>query len=489
MPELSRRVGFWGASAIMVGVIIGGGIFRQPASIAGYLGNPTIVLIFWAVGGLLALFGAMTYSELACMYPQSGGVYIFLREGFGRAVAFVFGWTYMLITKPFGAAGICVMFAESLNQLLDVRWDLKVVTTIALVVLTIINSFGVDIGAGLAKAVTSAKFLALFAIVILVAALRKGSVAHFESSPAPVSLLAAIAPVMAAVMWTYDGWSDVGAIAGEVKDPRRLMPRVFIIGTAAVTALYLLVNAAYIALVPLEEMRKIESVAPLVMDRLIGPIGATAVVAIIMISTLGSTHGSVLTGARVTYAQACDGLLFRSLAYVHPRYRTPLVALWVQLVLSCAAVWYQSDQGQPQQLFTKLAESFVFTMWIFYGLAAATIFILRAKYPNADRPYRCWGYPVVPAVFIVSALAMTVLSIRADLLDESSGGLMTLPWLAVLVAGTPVYFIWRRFVGETPSPSAAPATPKACLKCGHSLEGLKVDRCPECGEPVGPLER
>jgi len=441
--ELDRRVGFLGASAIMVGVMIGGGIFRQPATIAGELGSPTLILVFWAIGGLLALFGAMTYSELACMYPQSGGVYVFLREGLGRAVAFVFGWTYMLITKPFGAAGICVMFAESLNQFLGQNWDLKFVTTIALVALTLVNSFGVGIGAAVAKALTSAKVLALIVIVLLVAALRKGNVQHFESTPPPTTLLAAIAPVMAAVMWTYDGWSDVGAIAGEVKEPRRLMPRVFILGTVAVTVLYLLVNAAYIALVPLSEMRTIESVAPVVMDRLVGPVGAMAVVAIIMVSTLGSTHGSVLTGARVTYAQSRDGLLFKSLGYVHPRFRTPLVALWVQLALSCAAVWYQSDQGQPQQLFTKLAESFVFTMWIFYGLAAATVIILRIRQPERERPYRCWGYPVVPVLFILAAAAMTVLSIRADLLDEKSRGMMTLPWLGVLVAGLPVYYIWN----------------------------------------------
>lgn len=482
MPELSRRVGFWGASAIMVGVIIGGGIFRQPASIAGELGSPWLILGFWAFGGLLALFGAMAYAELACMYPQSGGVYVFLREGYGRAVAFVFGWTYMLITKPFGAAGICVMLAESLNQLLGVRWDLKVTTTIALVLLTVVNSFGVNIGAGVAKALTSAKVLALVAIVLLVALLRKGDAGHFAATASPKPLLAAIAPVMAAVMWTYDGWSDVGAIAGEVKDPAKTMPRIFISGTIAVTLLYLLVNAAYIALVPLSEMRTIESVAPLVMDRLVGPIGATAVVAIILISTLGSTHGSVLTGARVTYAQACDGLLFKSLAYVHPKHRTPLVALWVQLVLSVAAVWYQAEKGQPQQLFSKLADSFVFTMWIFYGLAAGALFILRWKRPAANRPFRCWGYPVVPALFILSAIAMTVLSIRADLLDEKSRGWMTLPWLGVLFAGLPVYYIWNHFVKPRP-------TGPSCDHCGYSLAGLTSHRCPECGEPVDPPKR
>jgi amino acid transporter len=437
MPDLPRRIGFWGASAIMVGIIIGSGIFRTPPEVAKYLSDPWVILAFWGLGGILSLFGALTYAELACMYPQSGGVYVFLREGLGRPVAFVFGWTYMLISKPFAAAGIAVVFGENLNRLLDVHWDTRVTTSLLLIILTTINTFGLGLGAGVAKFLTTTKIAALALIVLLALILDKGSTANFTSSPVERSLLLAIAPVMSAILWTYDGWSDVGAIAGEVKNPQRELPRIYLAGTAAVTLLYLAVNAAYMYLMPLSEMRGTDSVAPIVTGRLIGEVGAAAVVVIILVSTLGSTHGSIITGARVTYAQSRDRLLFSFLSRVHPRFQTPAVALWVQLALSCAALWYAGS-------FQKLADSFIFTMWIFYGLAAAAIFILRIKRPEAPRPFRCPGYPLIPALFILAAGAMTVLLIIDDVNNPDSKGRMVALWLGVLVLGVPVYYIWKR---------------------------------------------
>lgn len=438
MPtDLPRRVSFWGASAIMVGIIIGSGIFRTPPEIAKHLASPYLILAFWLLGGVISLFGALTYAELACMYPQSGGVYVFLREGLGRPVAFVFGWTYMLITKPFAAAGIAVVFGENLNRLLGVQWDTRVTTSILLIILTAINTFGINIGAGIAELLTSAKALALLAICALALALNKGSAANFASSPVEQSLIFAIAPVMSGILWTYDGWSDVGAIAGEVKNPQRELPRIYLAGTAAVTLLYIAVNAAYMYLMPLTEMRGTDSVAPIVMDRLVGNLGATLVLVVILVSTLSSTHGSIITGARVTFAQANDRLLFKFLGHVEPRFKTPAVALWTQLSLSIGALWYAGN-------FQKLADSFIFTMWIFYGLAACSIFILRIKKPTAQRTYRCVGYPVVPALFILAALSMTVLLIIDDANNPKSQGRMVMLWLGVLAAGIPIYYIWKR---------------------------------------------
>lgn len=470
MPrDLPRRIGFWGASAVMVGVIIGSGIFRTPPEIATHLDSPALILALWAAGGLLSLCGALTYAEMATMFPQSGGVYVFLREGLGRAVAFVFGWTYMLITKPFAAAGIAVVGTEHLLRLCRVdiadpdrkRLVIDAITTVILIVLTIINVRGVGPSTAVAKVLTGLKMAALAAIVGIAAAMLKGSATHFAAGPAPEPLLTALAPVMMAIMWTYDGWSDVGSIAGEVKQPNRQLPRIYLTGTAAVTVLYLAVNAVYIALVPLSEMRSgnsgqpLDTVAPLVMQRLLGEAGGIAVTAIILISTLGSSHSSVLTGARVTFAQAADGLLFRSLAAIHPRYQTPAVSLWFQLLMSCAALWHPlllgsaaNPDGTPRgSTFQSLADGFVFTMWIFYGLAACSIFILRIKRPDAPRPYRCWGYPLIPALFVASAAAMTLFTIAGDISDPASRGLKTLPWLGVLIAGLPVYFVWNAITG------------------------------------------
>jgi len=436
--DLPRRIGFWGASAVMVGIIIGSGIFRQPTEIAGLMGSPWMILAMWLAGGVLSLFGAFTYSELATMYPQSGGVYVFLREGFGKPVAFIFGWTYMLITKPAAAAGIAVVFGEHVNELLKTGWDAKWVTTAILVLLTVVNVRGVRLGTGLAGVLTLIKVAAVLAIIGLGVVLLKGSAANLQDQPTPtdpttslpIPVWLALTPVMFKIMWTYDGWSDVGAIAGEVKDPQRELPRIYLTGTVAVTLLYVAVNAVYLYMMPLAEMAGITTVAPVVMERLLGPIGAVAVTVLILVSTLGSTHGSILTGARVTFAQARDGLLFRFLGRIHPRYETPAVALWSQLVLSITALWVLKG-------FAEMADAFVFTMWIFYGLGGAAIFVLRIKRPDAPRPYRCWGYPVVPALFILVAIVMTGMSIYQSPKE-------TLPWIGLLVAGIPVYFVWDR---------------------------------------------
>jgi len=423
----------------MVGVVIGSGVFRTPTTIAQNLGDPWVILLLWFVAGLIALCGALTFAELAAMMPRSGGIYVFLREAYGPCPAFVFGWTYMLITKPSAAGGIAIIFAEHFNSLTGLHWDARWVTCAALLLLTVINVLGVRGSARFAMFLTGFKYAALLAIIVLgvVAAVREsvggwgeGASGGFVSVPSPKTLFQAVVPVMAAIMWTYDGWADLGAIAGEVKAPERTLPRVYILGTLSVIALYVLINAVYLWHIPLPVMAETDTVAPLLLGKLAGPVGAVGVTLIIIISTLGSSHASVMTGARVTFAQARDGLLFRFLARVHPKYETPAVALWVQLGLSCVAVLLLGD-------FASLAGGFVFTMWIFYGLGAAALFIFRRRLADHPRPFRVPGYPAVPLVFILVSAAMTALSILDD-------PMRTLGWLAVLGAGVPVYFVWRR---------------------------------------------
>ncbi|MCB9844710.1 MAG: amino acid permease [Phycisphaeraceae bacterium] len=449
-PHLERSIGLWGGIAIMTGIMIGGGIFQTPGEIAANLGDPWLILLLWVAGGLLALFGGLTYAELAGMHPESGGVYVFLREGYGRCVAFVFGWTYLLITKPLGAAGIAIIFANHFVEVAGLPRPVEDTppyansavwtTMVLLTVLTAINVRGVRLGTAIAMALTSFKFLVLAAIVVLGLALGGGVSENLARGTIErPGLLAALVPVMAAILWTYDGWNDVASVAGEVRNPGRTLARVFFVGTGAIIAVYLAVNAVYMWLIPLDEMAGKETVAPMVVERLVGGGAGVIVAVVIMVSTLGSTHGSILTGARVSYAQAKDGLLFAFLARVHPRHHTPAVSLWVQLLLSCLAVWFLGS-------FERLAGGFVFSMWIFYGLAGAAIFVLRVRRPRAERPYRCWGYPVVPALFVLSAAGMTALTIWQDV--EDSGGRDTLPWLGVLAAGAPVYFVWEAVKGR-----------------------------------------
>jgi amino acid transporter len=429
---LPRRIGVIGGLGVMVGVIIGSGIFRTPASIAGQLDSPSLILALWALGGLLAMLGAFTYAEMGTMFPQSGGVYVFIREAFGRPAAFVFGWTYMLITKPSAAAGIAVLVGETLNRLLGVQWDIRVTTSVILVIFTAINTVGVREGAGVAVVLTALKLGALATIVALGVLITKADpVSPVTQALAPVPLWSALVVVMSAILWTYDGWSDVGAIAGEVRDPGRNLPRIYLLGTAMVTGLYLAVNAVYMHVLPLDQMRAMPTVAPEVLQRLVGPIGATAVAVAIIISAVGSTHSSIMTGARVTFQQSRDGLLFRPLGAIHPKFQTPHVALLVQMLLSITATWWLEG-------FDKLASSFVFTMWIFYGLAGVALFVFRVKRPDAPRPFRCPGYPIVPAIFVLAALSMTVLEIRRD-------PAQSMIWIGILAAGFPVYLVWSRF--------------------------------------------
>jgi amino acid transporter len=465
--DLPRTIGFFGAVGIMLGVIIGSGIFRTPHDIAQQLGSPAVVLLMWVAGGVLSLLGALTYTELAVVFPRSGGLYNFLYQGFGPRVAFIFGWTYMLITKPFAASAIARIFAEYLHlndrvgrmliehfhyaQTFKTQWPEPIAVCVLLVALTWVNARGMRLGAGAGVVLTTIKALSLAAICVLAAVLPGGSAENFRSGPAPgqppITLLAAIAPVMSMILWTYDGWSDVGAVAGEVRNPQRTLPRVYLLGTLAAIGLYVAINAAYLYVMPLEEMRQTDAVASAVMQNLLGPLGATILTAMVLISTLGSTHASIITGARVTFAQAQDGLLYRFLSRVHPAHQTPAVALWTQCLLSCLAVLFLRN-------FSTLADGFIFTMWIFYGLAAAAVILLRVKRPTMDRPYRTPGYPVVPALFVFASAAMTALMIQHSVEnpDEIAGHKipMALVWLGVLAAGWPAYGLWRRLVTDEP---------------------------------------
>lgn len=446
---LPRVLGFWGVTAVMLGIIIGSGIFRTPTDIAGRLASPWAILGLWALGGLISLCGAFAFAELATMFPQSGGVYVFLREGygpFGRCLAFVFGWTYTLISKPFAAAGIAIIFGENVMKLFGASEadpqarmvEAKAITSAVLVGLTVINVLGVRLGTGVASVLTAIKVAALLAITGLAFSLGRPEHAPFAAvalDQPQVWYLAAVA-AMSGILWTYDGWSDVGSLAGEIKDPAKRLPICYIAGTVLITAIYVAINAAYFWILPLDRIRATDNVGPVVMENLLGASAGAAMTALVVVSTLGSTHGSIMTGARITYAQARDGLLFSFFGRVDPKRQTPAVALWVQLGLSLLALWGLDG-------FTQMAEGFTFTMWIFYGLAGASLFTLRITRPDAVRPFRCWGYPVVPALFVLASIAMTGLSIWGEV-EKDGWHAASLKWLMVLAAGVPVYLVWER---------------------------------------------
>lgn len=438
--ELPRRIGFWSGSAIMVGIIIGSGIFQVPPEIAKRMGSPAVILALWVLGGILSLFGAFAYAELATMLPKSGGPYVYLHEGLGKPVAFTFGWAFMLLIKPFAAGAITLTFAIQFNVLFGLTWNPPVVACAMIVLLTALNAVTLRGSSVLAILLTSLKILALVAIIALGVGLLKGSAANFAPVAAPTPFLAALAPVMYGILWTYDGWADVSAVSGEVQDPSRQLPRILLVGTAAIILIYVGVNAVYLSLVPLTEMKDADSIAPLVMGRLLGKASATAVTAIIVISTLGATHAAILTGARITFAQARDGLLFRFLGHIHPKHQTPDVSLWVQAATACAAVLIL-------RRFQDLAEGYGFSTWIFHALVVISMMRLRAQRPDLERPYKCWGYPWIPVIFIGVAIAMSGLYMVA-----SDPWWRPLPWLGVMLLGLPAYWLWKQVAVKMPTP-------------------------------------
>jgi len=444
--ELARTVGVPGALAIMMGVMVGSGIFASPPGIAAATQNAGLILGAWLAGGVIALLGALTFAELASMLPQSGGIYVFLREAYGRGLAFVFGWSYMLVVKPLAAAGIAVVFTVHVRKILGVHspeqelfpHDSKVITIAMLALLTLVNVRGVELSTRVAAVLTGLKLLALALIALLPLFVLSGGVGNWSGAAVEgaageaglASFFAVLAPIMAAVMWTYDGWSDVGAIAGEVRDPGRNLLRIYVLGTLIVTVLYLAVNASYLFLIPLREMAGMETVAPAALAGVFGGGAGLVAAAIVVGSTFGSTHASIMTGARVSFQQSRDGLLFSFLGRVHPRFGTPATALWTQLMLSILAVIFVGS-------FEALSAGYVFSMWIFYGLAGVALFVLRVRRPEMARPFRCWGYPFVPLVFVASAVFMTVLAVRDQPVASAQ-------YLGLMVLGVPAYLVWMR---------------------------------------------
>jgi len=435
--RLPRRLGLWSAVAVLVGSTIGGGIFRTPAVIASRVPEPVLMLVVWVLGGVLAVCGALTYAELAAMFPRSGGVYVYVREGFGRMPAFLFGWSELLLIRASALGAIATPFAEYLLRSLGldptrppydgaVHW----VAALAIVLTATLNYVGVRWSALLLNVTTAAKYGALALLVLLAFVVGQGSFAHFAEAGGPVrSGLFGLALV--SVMWAYDGWGDLSFVGGEVKDPERSLPRALIVGTGAVVAIYLLVNAAYLYLIPIAAMARSPLVAADAAQAIVGRLGVGLVAVVVMVATFSTLLGSMLTAPRIFFAMADDGLFFRRVARVHPTFRTPSVAIVLTGALGIAYVAFQT--------FQQLADQFVVAIFPFYALAAAAVFVLRRRRPPAvlPRAVRVLGYPVVPALFVLATLYMLGNALWQDPVHT---GLAFL----IILAGVPVYQVWLR---------------------------------------------
>ncbi len=432
---LPREIGVLGATAIVVGCIIGSGIFLVPHNIATQVGSVFSLYMVWIVGGALALAGALSLAELGAAMPEAGGIYVYLREAYGKLFAFLYGWGSLLVIDAGSAATLAAAFgiyASAFVPMTPLEQKLLGVAMIAL--LTLVNILGVRKGTAVQTIFTIAK-LAGLAIIIGCAFLLPRVTPAVPPSPLPTphTTLSSFGVALVGVLWAYQGWHQLSYTAGEVKNPSRILPIGFFLGMSIIVLVYLAANAAYLRVLPLQSLAEHQRVAATAMRWLLGDGGARFVSALILCSILGALNGTILTSPRVYYAMARDGVFLRTVARIHSRYKSPAAAL---IVLGAWASLLALS-GSFEELYTYV----IFAMWIFSAAAIAGVIILRRRLPDLDRPYRVWGYPVLPVVFIVAALAIVINTLAQKPLESVLG-------LAVILAGIPLYFIWRRWDGR-----------------------------------------
>ena len=437
--SLPRRLGMWSAVAVLVGSTIGSGIFRSPAGIADKLPGPLPLLAIWVTGGLFALCGALTLAEVASVFPRTGGVYVFIRESWGRLPAFLFGWSELLIIRAASLGAVSTTFSEYLLRVLghDPRVApyssyVHYIAAAAILLTATFNYVGIKWGSLVQNVTTLAKTGALLLIIILALAIGLPQTGgHFTPAvPSGSFSFARFGLALVSVLWVYDGWADISFVGGEVKDPERNLPRVLIFGTLIVIGLYLLANLAYLAVLPVDEIRHSKLVAADVADRLVGTAGVAFVSIAVMISTFGTLNGSVMTGSRILFAMAADGLLFKPIAIVDRRFQTPGVAIWLGATIGVIFVLAGT--------FEQLADTFVTAIVPFYALAVGAVFVLRRR-AGYNPPFRVPLYPVIPVLFIVA----TVLLLGNAIIDSTSR-VPTLAVLGVILLGIPIFFLTER---------------------------------------------
>jgi amino acid transporter len=432
MPTLVRRLGLWSSIGIVIGITIGGGIFRTPAGIAARVPDPMWMLAVWIIGGLVVLCGALAFAELSASMPETGGMYVYLREGWGRPYAFLYGWAQVVLIRASALGGISSVFGEYFLRVFGIDpaahgdWA-DYLAAGAIIFAALVNIVGVQFGALFTGISTLTKFGALTLLVFASVLLGGGhgaSWSHLASNGAPIDF-GLFGLALISVLWAYDGFADLSFASGEVKDPQRNLPRAIIYGTLAIIGIYLTANVAYLYLTPIEGVKTSRLVAADTMSAMFGQAGAAFISVVVMISTFGSLMGSMLASPRIFFAMADDRLFFQPIAAVHPKFKTPYIAILLACGLGVAMVMTQT--------FEQLTDTFVLAMWPFYALSVAAIYRLRRSQPHLQRPYKVIGYPVVPAVFVAAAIYLVINALVTD-------PKWTSITFAVVLAGLPVYY-------------------------------------------------
>jgi len=449
-PDLARDLTLSHAGAVVVGTIIGSGIFLVPAEMMQAVGSARVVYLAWVVGGVLSFFGALTYAELGAMKPQAGGEYVYVRDAYGPLAGFLYAWTWFLIAKPASIATITVGLVRILGTFpifsffshpcitnpFTINYG-QLVAIGAAVLISWLNYLGVRKAGEFQFLFTLLKVAIILGIVVVGFAYRGGTWANFatEFTGAKGGVAGFFAALVAA-LWAYDGWNDLNMVAGEIRNPQRNVPLSLIWGVATVGALYILVNAAAQYVLPAAAVAASERPASDAVALVLGHVGASLVSAGMALSMLVTLNGTIMSGARVPFAMARDGYFFQSIAEVHPRFRTPSVAIVVQCALAIVLLLLG---GSFRQFFTLT----IFAEWMFYMIAGSTVFVFRCREPLADRPYRVWGYPVVPAVFVLASAEVLRRTFTNNLKSSAAG-------CVAILAGIPVFYFFARRKAATP---------------------------------------
>jgi APA family basic amino acid/polyamine antiporter len=442
--ELSRELGVSHAGAIVVGTIIGSGIFLVPAEMMQAVGSAKLVYLAWLVGGLLSFFGALTYAELGAMKPQAGGEYVYVRDGYGPLAGFLYAWTWFIIAKPASIATVTMglvrilgtfpVFAffsnDVITQPLNISYGQLIAIGAALLI-SFLNYLGIKKAGEFQLVFTLLKVAIILGIVVVGFAYSGGSWSHFSGGYAGAKGgVAGFMAALVAALWAYDGWNDLNMVAGEIREPEHNIPRALIFGVATVGALYMLLNAAVQFVLPATLVATSPRPAADAMGLVLGQLGAGIVSVGMAVSMLVTLNGTIMSGARVPYAVARDGYFFSALAEVHPRFHTPSVAIAVQAILAVVLLLLG---GNFRQLFSLA----IFAEWLFYMIAGSTVFVFRRRDPDAPRPYRTWGYPVVPMLFVLASAVLLYYTFTDNLRNSALG-------VMVILAGVPIFHGFTR---------------------------------------------
>lgn len=469
---LLPSLGFFTTLSIVVGAVIGSGIFKKPAIMADTLASPELMIFVWALAGVITLFGALSNAEVASIIPETGGQYIYFEKMYGRFFSFLYGWSLLAVIQTASIASIAYVFGEYSQEFSAFQiprfseeieksfrlsipfigtfypWaniGVKIITCCTIILLSTVNYMGVIFGGKVSDLFTSAKVLAILILIGFSFTYTGGATANL-SGDAPgfsdfdwAKIFGAVVAALSAAFWAYDGWNNITYIAGEVKKPQKNIPMALFIGTIVIVAVYILINLAFLYVVPVDVMSGQERIAAYVANITMGGVGAGFISAAVMISTFGTTNGTIMVSARVYYAMARHGLFYPAIGKTQEKYRTPGNALILQAVIACLYVFSGT--------FDDLTDTLIFVSWIFYAMGALGVFILRKKMKDVPRPYKVWGYPFTPAIFILFAACFVGATLYNDIINYTTGKkeiITSFLGILLVMSGIPFYIYFTK---------------------------------------------